>query len=146
LQLGAPGPQSPSLAHSHLPRTVLQVLPPRAGVHDVLDVHGFWHAPRAASHREGLPQTSTRSSEPYFLTVNVLNVVVFRKDVQFIVLVAKNAQEPVPSMSMHTSPKGAKPPSLTQSASSVHFLAVHKLLVAMQIVSSMQVEQWCVAG
>ena len=41
LHVGAPGPQSPSPAHPHLPLPVLQILPPLAGVHEVLDVHGF---------------------------------------------------------------------------------------------------------
>jgi len=146
LQLGAPGPQSPSLAHSHLPVAVLHVLPPLAGLHDVFEVHGFWHEPRSASHRDGFPQTSTRSSDPYFFTVNVLNIVVLRMELQPVVFVARNAQNPAPPTSMHTSPNGEKPPSLMQSTSTVHVLAVHKLRLAMQIMSSVQVAQWCVAG
>jgi hypothetical protein len=69
---------------------MLQVLPPLAGVHDVFDVQGFWHEPRSASHLDGFPQTSTVSAEPYFLTVNALNVT--RNAVQLAVLVARNAQ------------------------------------------------------
>lgn len=92
LHVGAPGPQSASLAHSHRPRPVLQVLPPLSGVHDVFEVHGFWQEPRSASHLDDFPQTSTISEEPYFFTVNVLNIVVLRNEVQLAVLVAKNAQ------------------------------------------------------
>jgi hypothetical protein len=92
LHVGAPGPQSPSLAHSHRPSPVLQVLPPLAGVHEVLEVHGFWHEPRSASHLDGFPQTSTASWEPYFSTWNVLKLLVLRNEVQLLVLVAKNAQ------------------------------------------------------
>ena len=92
LQTGAPGPQSPSPAHSHLPEPVLQTFPPRAGVQDVLDVHGFWQAPRSASQRDGLPHTFTCSFEPSFLTSNVLNIGVLRKDVHWVVFVARKAQ------------------------------------------------------
>ena len=90
LHVGAPGPQSTSLAHSQRPSPVLQVLPPLAGVHDVFDVHGFWHEPRSASHLDGFPQTSTVSAEPYFLTGIVMKVT--RNAVQLAVLVARNAQ------------------------------------------------------
>ena len=92
LHVGAPGPQSPSLAHSQIPRPVLQILPPLAGVHDVFEVHGFWHEPRSASHLDGFPQTSAMSSAPYFLTVKVPKVDVLRNEAQLAVLVARNAQ------------------------------------------------------
>src|SRR5258708_6745403 len=67
-------------------------------------------------------------------------------EVQLLVLVARKAQSPAPPMSMHTSPNGEKPPSLTQSKSTVHVLAVQKLLAAMQIMSSRHVVQRWVAG
>jgi hypothetical protein len=78
--------------------------------------------------------------------LNVLNVGVLSVEVQLLVLVERNAQFPAPPMSMHTSPNGAKPPSFTQSKSTLHDLAVQKLLVAMQIQSSRHTEQWCVSG
>jgi hypothetical protein len=50
--MGAPGPQSLSLVHSHFPTAVLQTLPPLAGEHDVLEVHGS-RRPARPSHTPG---------------------------------------------------------------------------------------------